>query len=636
MKYSKIKKQQRKIFLLAICFMLIAATAFYTVFAAITIGNAKQILLKQANTRAVNLQNRLRSCDKYDDYSNGILNTIQAFSGSNTRLEYRFTPQIGTEPRTEKAISRSTELQTDQATELLSSADYFLMTFTFDYESNIDANKQTFLSKNAILKSSISINGAVNYDKFRKSISDEDFDEIVKYLVDYNNYYGLEDVSDENGEYVEVFCSKAIVDARGEIYPLELVLINSEDNIAYKTFTLNVENVDELKASGGIELIGSDNTNIITLEEMQKTYTGSGNDDMCVVAYESDDADFSLYTGDVEYMMITDEDVKAASSRFGNTDNIENDTDYRVHNSGIFTSVYYKQISADHKSGSLSDSLIDYDAFERTNTTYQSTGYEVYYYQKINAWILCGNTLVFDLIYTILVSLGIGVILSIVICCTTKKQMVAEMRAIELSNSMAHDLKTPIFVVSGYAENLIENIRTDKREHYAQMIKQKAEEMDDIVHNMLEITKVADDKFTLEKESFDLEELVKEVINQYDDNIKEKIRLYSSDSNSQITADKGYMSIVLQNLINNAIKYSTDGNIKIELENNKFKISNQSVPFKRSELKKLWKPYYMGKDNPRTDGNGLGLAIADNILNAHKFKHNSDYSDKTFTVWFSF
>lgn len=614
--------------------MLVAAIAFYTVFAVVTISNAKYTLITQANTRAANLQNQLKSCDKYDDYSNGILNTIQSYAASNTRLEYRFTPQIGTEPRAEKVVSRSTELQTDQASELLSSADYFPMNFTFDYDSNIDANKQTFLSKNAILKTFITINGAVDYDKFRKSINDDDFDEIVKELVDA--------ASIENAKYAEVFCSKAIVDARGEIYPLELMLVKSDsvdniDNADYKAYTLKVDNVDELKASGGIELTGSDQSNTLSIDDMQKTYTGSGNEDMFLVPYESAEADFTLYDGDSEALMITDEDVKAASSELGNVTDIEDSSDYLVHNSGIFTSVYCKYISADHKSSSLSDTGIDYDdPFERTNTTYQSSGYEVYYYQKINAWSLCGGTLVSELIYTILVSLGIGVILSIVICYTTKKQIVGEMRAVELSNSMAHDLKTPIFVISGYAENLIENVCTDKREHYAEMIKQKAEEMNDIVHNMLEISKVADDKFTLEKEQFNLEELVKELIGEYDDNVSEKIRLYSSDANLQITADKNYMSIAIKNLIDNAIKYSIDGNVKIELESHKFKISNQSAPFKRGELKKLWKPYYMGKDNPRTDGNGLGLAIVDNILKAHSFKHNADFTDKTFTVWFSF
>ena len=60
----------------------------------------------------------------------------------------------------------------------------------------------------------------------------------------------------------------------------------------------------------------------------------------------------------------------------------------------------------------------------------------------------------------------IGVVLTVMMWRTLKMQIVEEQKRRDMTNALAHDIKTPLFILSGYAGNLKENVQTDKREHY--------------------------------------------------------------------------------------------------------------------------------------------------------------------------
>ena len=82
-------------------------------------------------------------------------------------------------------------------------------------------------------------------------------------------------------------------------------------------------------------------------------------------------------------------------------------------------------------------------------------------------------------------------------------------------NSMAHDLKTPLAAMTGYAENLIDNIRTDKQEHYAKAIKDNVEYMNGLIKNVLLLSKSEAESITLDKKSVDLVNLAENQWEKY-------------------------------------------------------------------------------------------------------------------------
>ena len=214
-----------------------------------------------------------------------------------------------------------------------------------------------------------------------------------------------------------------------------------------------------------------------------------------------------------------------------------------------------------------------------------------------------------------------------------KKEKEEEINRRNLTNTMAHSLKTPLFVISGYAENLIENVQTQKREHYAKIIKNQTEEMTAQIHQMLEFSGVNSEEFVIEKEAFNLSDFTENIIKSYQD-VNKKITI-DADENAEIKADKRLMKTALENLIDNALKYST-GKITIKIKGNSFIISNPAELISKAQLKQLWLPYFKIDNSNNRNGNGLGLSIVKSIFEMHKFRYSAEYETNVFTVKFYF
>ena len=115
---------------------------------------------------------------------------------------------------------------------------------------------------------------------------------------------------------------------------------------------------------------------------------------------------------------------------------------------------------------------------------------------------------------------------------------------------------------------------------------------------------------TLNKTDFDLSALTSEILENYSALPDKKRIAFTHSGDNSISADKELIKNALQNLIDNAVKYSLpDSEIQIEVKDKAFTIGNQSEPLTKSELKHLWEPYFRKDKSRRQKGNGLGLAI---------------------------
>ncbi len=86
---------------------------------------------------------------------------------------------------------------------------------------------------------------------------------------------------------------------------------------------------------------------------------------------------------------------------------------------------------------------------------------------------------------------------------------------VEKSDALAHDLKTPLSIISGYAQNLQEDVHTEKREHYVGNIQKNVERMDKIIHQMLDMSKLESNSFKIELVEVSLSEISSKIINRY-------------------------------------------------------------------------------------------------------------------------
>ena len=216
-----------------------------------------------------------------------------------------------------------------------------------------------------------------------------------------------------------------------------------------------------------------------------------------------------------------------------------------------------------------------------------------------------------------------------------EKSQIDEMRKSFISD-VSHELKTPIALIQGYSEGLIENVNTDdeSKKFYAEVILDEATKMDKLVKQLLELMKLEYGKLTFNNDNFDVKELEKEILRKSQVMIeKENIEVEEDESKSIIVyADSFYIDQVLTNYITNAIKYSTEINgkrkIKISnqiLDNSKVRITvfNTHHGLSEEELTRIWNRFYKIDEsrNRENGGNGIGLSLVKAIMNNYGNKY---------------
>lgn len=187
----------------------------------------------------------------------------------------------------------------------------------------------------------------------------------------------------------------------------------------------------------------------------------------------------------------------------------------------------------------------------------------------------------------------------------------------DLTNIMAHDLKSPLMVIRGSAENLQDN----EANEYTQTIINEADYMSNLISRILSLSKLESNQEKMKSEKVNFKEIIDDIIEKYSDETEGrniKVDVKESDNILTVKGDSFWVSEALSNLFDNAVKYSADeSEIKVELYSKSISIRNKmSDPdINEKDLDKLKKSFMRG-DNSRSgqNGNGLGLTIAENIL----------------------
>ena len=240
------------------------------------------------------------------------------------------------------------------------------------------------------------------------------------------------------------------------------------------------------------------------------------------------------------------------------------------------------------------------------------------------------------LIYVFFCTLGviIALISSLISYNTLKAFYKREDYRKALTDSLAHDLKTPLMVISGYAENLKENVHTEKREHYADAITESARYMNEMVSDIMELSKLEDEAKTVERSKIDLVSIISELEEKYKTMLEEKNISFTTDGQYIAKANEMQMRRVMENLLTNAIKYThPDGYIKVIGDKKKFVIRNAIIDEIAVAPEKLWEPFFKGDDSRgKSSGSGIGLSIVRYILGANKLKGKIDISEEKFCL----
>ena len=209
-----------------------------------------------------------------------------------------------------------------------------------------------------------------------------------------------------------------------------------------------------------------------------------------------------------------------------------------------------------------------------------------------------------------------------------EKSKIDEMRK-QFISDVSHELKTPIALIQGYAEGLVENVNTDEesRKYYAEVILDESNKMDKLVKQLLELMKLEYGIREFNNTEFDIVELIKEVIRKCDVMIEENnidIQFFE-DNKKMVFADPFYIDQIITNYFTNAIKHVKEINgkkiIKIELEDEndktRVKVFNTGNKINEEDLERVWKRFYKvdASRNREDGGTGIGLSLVKAIMN---------------------
>ena len=208
----------------------------------------------------------------------------------------------------------------------------------------------------------------------------------------------------------------------------------------------------------------------------------------------------------------------------------------------------------------------------------------------------------------------------------------------EFINIAAHELRTPVQPILGLSQVLLSEKKGGERSELLIVINRNAERLQQLIEDILDVTKIESQSLHLKKQRFNLNDLILSVISEHRNLIERqqsnKKIVFTSKDDINTEGDKGRISQVVSNLLGNAIKFTEEeGSILISAELKKEadkKIVVVSVKDTGAGIDSEMVPRLFTKFASKSEmgGTGLGLYISKSIIDAHRGKIWSDNNSK--------
>jgi len=193
--------------------------------------------------------------------------------------------------------------------------------------------------------------------------------------------------------------------------------------------------------------------------------------------------------------------------------------------------------------------------------------------------------------------------------------------------SVTHELKTPIASTKLFAETLLnrENITEDKKRIALEKIVQDQDRLQQLVDKILLVSSIEEGEFRLYKKPVDLKKLIDSILIK---KVKSKHQLLNKVAYGQIVyGDEFYIVSIAQNLLDNALKYSSEGTeITFSSEQNSnniiLRITDQGIGVPDEEKQRIFERFYRieKEETRKTKGTGLGLFLVKELVRLHESK----------------
>ena len=207
--------------------------------------------------------------------------------------------------------------------------------------------------------------------------------------------------------------------------------------------------------------------------------------------------------------------------------------------------------------------------------------------------------------------------------------------------NVSHDLRTPLTLISGYAE-IMRDIPGENNSENAQVIINESNRLSTLVNDVLDMSKIQSGAIPMKPEKMSLSDTLTETVHQLSELLKdEKYEFVSDIFDCEIVADKARIRQCIYNLLINAVNYTGDDKkifVKTEDKENYIRISvtDTGDGIDESEADRIWDRYYKSEKNHKraVTGSGIGLSIVKSIVKSHNGRCGAyNTADKGACFW---
>ena len=190
--------------------------------------------------------------------------------------------------------------------------------------------------------------------------------------------------------------------------------------------------------------------------------------------------------------------------------------------------------------------------------------------------------------------------------------------------NVSHEFKTPCSAIEGYATLLQNNSLTEeKRTEYTNRILFNTRRLSNLTGNILLLSRLENQEIEVKKETFSLDEQLREVILLFESQwIEKELDLDIDLCTVNYTGNREMLMQVWQNIFGNAMKFVPDrGQIRVLLSTDrrsvKISIVDNGIGMSKDVLKRIYEKFYQADSSRNEIGNGLGLTLAKRIVDLH-------------------
>lgn len=199
----------------------------------------------------------------------------------------------------------------------------------------------------------------------------------------------------------------------------------------------------------------------------------------------------------------------------------------------------------------------------------------------------------------------------------------------EFLSTMSHEIRTPLNSIIGFSDLLKDRITDEKNGKMIKSLNYSSKHLLSLINDILDFSKLSSDSISLQNEEVDLREIINQIKNQFIPVFTEKQINLELNIDQKLSGkhvlDKVRISQLLYNLISNAVKFTEEGSVIIDIflkeeiddkQTIAFKISDTGIGINQADIRKIQQPFIQASSNisNKFGGTGLGLSIVNKLL----------------------